>query len=269
MAFSGTRHLLGRVAVGVALAAVYTAAFMHGKTAWGIAVLLLLLVGAAEWARLGGFTWGQSLVYVLSVLLLAGLSILLVADKGSDKLYTAGLLFWLLLAPLALLGYRLRSEIFHAVVGALILICTWTAIIDLYGMNPYLLLFVVVLVASYDTSAMLIGQRFGRKRLAPKVSPNKTWEGVAGGVLVAHLAAFALWGYHDGTYPLIAVMCFTLIMLVLSILGDLFESVIKRSADVSDSSRVLLSHGGVLDRIDGMLPVLPFVALVDQSLGLS
>jgi len=257
-----------RIAVGCLLAAVFIAAYLHSRPAWGAATLILLLVGAIEWARLGGFTWGQTVFYVLSIVGLSASSVTLFAggSGGGVNLYALGMLFWILLAPVALVGVRFRSEYAHALVGALILVSAWTAIIDLNERNPHLMLFAIVLVALFDSFAMFFGRRFGKKKLAPRISPNKTWEGVGGGFIIAHVAAFGLWVYHGGSFPLVMYSCFTLAMLALALLGDLYESTIKRQAGVSDSGFLLMSHGGVLDRVDGMLPVIPFAALMDRSL---
>jgi len=143
--------------------------------------------------------------------------------------------------------------------GSLVLIPAYLAIISLYSLQPTLLLFVLVIVWAADIGAYFAGKRFGKVKLAPNVSPGKTWEGVLGGLLsVAVLALVcARWLEID----IAVLMPFCLAVGIISIVGDLTVSMFKRDAGVKDSGRLLPGHGGVLDRIDSVTAAAPLFAL--------
>lgn len=139
-------------------------------------------------------------------------------------------------------------------------------------LGPSLISFLIAVVALADSGAYFAGRTFGKHKLAPVVSPNKTWEGVAGGALASivgtgamlwmssTLSWFSLPGHHPGFY-----FALTLLVVIASIVGDLLESMLKRDAGVKDSGTIFPGHGGVLDRCDGMLlagPVLYYCLLV-------
>jgi phosphatidate cytidylyltransferase len=129
------------------------------------------------------------------------------------------------------------------------------------------MLWMVLLVAFADIGAYFTGRRFGRRKLAPEVSPGKTWEGFWGGVLTSSLVCGAIlvaMGRFNGGWIFIMIL-----LVALSVLGDLFESVLKRLRGVKDSGRALPGHGGVLDRIDSAVAVLPYFALILIYAGLS
>lgn len=170
--------------------------------------------------------------------------------------------FWLLLVPLWLWrGWRLGAMGY--LLGWVLLMSTWAALLGLHGRSPLLLLAVMALVWVADIAAYFGGRTFGRHKLAPSISPGKTWEGVAGGVigvLVYGLLASAFLPVTQGVTWL-PLLGFLLLMTVFSIIGDLFESLIKRQANLKDSSQLLPGHGGILDRIDSQISTLPLVAL--------
>jgi phosphatidate cytidylyltransferase len=161
-----------------------------------------------------------------------------------------------------------------AVVGWLVLIATWVAVVALQTRSPGVLLAMMAIVWIADTAAYFAGRRFGRRKLAPSISPGKTWEGVYGALaavaiyalLLVPLAAAA--GY---TRPLDAIaaaiwVALTLLLTGLSIIGDLFESQLKRQRGVKDSGAILPGHGGVLDRIDALTAAMPPAALIAHHL---
>ncbi len=263
-------HTWSRVWIAILLIAVLGIAFHMGKLAWGSVTLILVGVGAVEWARLGHFKSSQVVYYAIAVMGLGLLGHWLLVGM-SDKtggLYGTAMLFWLLYAPLSLLGVRITSETLHALVGALILVSAWMASIRLYMESSDLMLFSIAMVAVLDSAAFFVGRRYGKSRMAPNISPKKTWAGLAGSVGAAYFCAFAAWLLLEASIPLVALLLFTLAVLLLSVVGDLFESTVKRSANVSDSGSILLGHGGILDLVDGLLPVLPFVALIAELLAL-
>ncbi|MCP4411035.1 MAG: phosphatidate cytidylyltransferase, partial [Gammaproteobacteria bacterium] len=133
-----------------------------------------------------------------------------------------------------------------------------------------LLLFSLCLVWAADTGAFIAGKAFGKHKLAPHVSPKKTWEGVAGGALLAILVAIVsshLLSIPDKQLPGLALM--VVIIVSYSVIGDLTESIFKRLAGVKDSGNILPGHGGVLDRIDGLTAVMPLCLLGYAILGIN
>ena len=150
--------------------------------------------------------------------------------------------------------------------GALVLIPAYLAIMSLYSLQPALLLFVLIIVWVADIGAYFTGKRFGKVKLAPKISPGKTWEGVFGGLLAVAVLTLvrARWQEID-----IAVLLpFCLAVAIISIIGDLTVSMFKRNAGVKDSGRLFPGHGGVLDRIDSVTAAAPLFALGISWVGL-
>ncbi len=154
--------------------------------------------------------------------------------------------------------------------GLLVIIPGWNGMIVLKLLNPegYLLLLIVILVAATDIGAYFVGRNFGRIKLAEKLSPNKTWEGVLGGGAVCVLTIILITGLVDLIFPAFfqidsfLIIFLTLTTIVFSVVGDLFESMLKRNQGIKDSGNMLPGHGGILDRVDGLLAVVPCFSLI-------
>jgi phosphatidate cytidylyltransferase len=147
-----------------------------------------------------------------------------------------------------------------AATGWLVLFPTWFALMDFHAMRPALLFGLMAVVAAADIGAYFAGRAFGRHKLAPSISPGKTWEGVVGGLLAVALYG-ALWLLLESTLTVpFPGFILLLAMASLSVVGDLFESWLKRQAGIKDSGHILPGHGGVLDRIDGLTSALPLAA---------
>jgi phosphatidate cytidylyltransferase len=153
-----------------------------------------------------------------------------------------------------------------ALAGVLVLLPAWLALVRLHQMNPQLLLFVLLLVVAADVGAYFAGRSFGKHKLAPRVSPGKTWEGVLGGFAGAMLLASigCVW-LHLAPLPFVALCA---VVFVASILGDLTESMFKRHAGLKDSGTLLPGHGGVMDRIDSVTAAAPIFLLGLERLSL-
>ncbi len=148
--------------------------------------------------------------------------------------------------------------------GWLLIVPTWLALVRLQAM-PWVLLAVLGVVWIADSAAYFAGRTWGRRKLAPLISPGKTWEGVAGAAVAVAVYHALVWyfGLRSVTLEIgVAAALLVACLLPLSILGDLFESWIKRQAGVKDSGTLLPGHGGVLDRIDALTSTLPLAALV-------
>ncbi|AOU98368.1 hypothetical protein BI364_10705 [Acidihalobacter yilgarnensis] len=257
-----------RLVTGLLLAGVAFAAILGlPNIAFGIFVLVTFLIGADEWARLtGGHTPLIRLAYVAVVAVVAGLAWGL-AEHGDVRLPILIGVIWWLAATVLLLVYSpnrpldviggMRMVMRLAVLPSLV--PAWLAIVWLQRYDPWLLVFLVVLAAVGDSAAYLAGKRFGRHRMAPRLSPGKTWEGLMGEMLMSLLLAIAgAWHFvADDVWLRMGFVGLCLLTVLASVVGDLFESLLKRLAGAKDSGSLLPGHGGVLDRFDSHLAVAP------------
>ncbi|MHB1214806.1 MAG: phosphatidate cytidylyltransferase [Thiobacillus sp.] len=252
--------LLRRVLTALLLLAVFVPAVLWAP-AWLWAALMAGMIGMAayEWARLSHFPPLSARAYAgLLTLCALVLPPLLAADWPAYQtaLIVLAVGFWLVAAPLWLLGrWHATQPFIRAVVGVVVLLPTWAALLYLHARGPGILLGVMAIVWIADTAAFFSGRHFGRRKLAPAISPGKTWEGVAGAFVALALYASAL-SLLAGM-PLLWLLLMVSGLLYLSVLGDLFESWIKRVSGMKDSGDMLPGHGGVLDRIDALTATLP------------
>lgn len=254
-----------RVASAVALAGAVAAAVTLLPDAGRAAFFLLLaLVGAYEWAKLAGV--GKPLGLVAWVAVTGGLlvGLWLVPPAGNAALAVAvpfwfgALLFVVAYPASAALG---RSTAFALAAGVVALGCAWFALTTL---RPGVVLWLLAAVAAADTGAYFAGRRFGRHRLAPRVSPGKTWEGAAGGALAAvGCGVVGAWALAE---PLAKWLALAAVVFAASVVGDLFESALKRARGVKDSGKLLPGHGGILDRVDSLLAAAPALAVLEGLL---
>ncbi|MGB2831560.1 MAG: phosphatidate cytidylyltransferase [Methylotenera sp.] len=231
---------------------------------WSFITLAAVLIGIWEWSKLIKLNHTQLLVSVACALVI-GLILTLASMTSlghySDELVfiLLGLstVFWIFVAPIWLITRKkINHQLFLAILGILLLLATWVALNGLHSISPWLLLAVLGTVWLADSAAYFAGKNFGRHKLAPEISPGKTWEGVAGALLAVTFYGLVICYYmHISRWLIVGLW----LMVVLSIMGDLFESLLKRQAGVKDSSHLLPGHGGVLDRIDGLIPTLPLV----------
>lgn len=229
--------------------------------AWLWAALMAVVVGMAayEWAQLSQFPPASARLYAV---LMAACAVALPLVAGEtwpayqNVLILLSMAFWLGLA-LLWLQRRWRGEhaFVRAAVGVVLLLPTWAALLYLHARGPGVLLGVLALVWIADTAAYFTGRRFGRHKLAPSISPGKTIEGVAGALLALMIYAGIL--SMVAHLPLLPLLIAVSALLYLAVLGDLFESWIKRVAGMKDSGKLLPGHGGVLDRIDALTSTLP------------
>ncbi len=225
---------------------------------------LLFLVGAWEWSQLAGLR-GPILraTYVLvCAAAMAGLwqASELIADFERVMLLT--MLGWIPLFGWIVFAPHRRATALAAVAGLWALVPTWLALSRLYlqeGEGRELVVFVLLLAWAADIGAFFAGKRFGRIRLAPFVSPNKTWEGVLGGLVAGFVVALAGRAWFD--FPPLAFLSLCIAAVLVSVVGDLLESMFKRQSGLKDSGSLLPGHGGMLDRIDSLTSSVPLVAL--------
>lgn len=273
--------LKSRVITAVILLALLLAAlFALPPVAWAVLIVVMVMQGAVEWSRLSGFAGRKaSLYWVLTLLLMTGL---LWMDAGTTEaqhtythllVYSASALLWLIIVPLWLMsGWKVERPVFMALTGWAVLVPTGLAMLDLRAASPWILLFVMCLVWVADIAAYFAGRKFGKNKLAPSISPGKTWEGVAGALLGVSIYVVVVWSFNpDFAYrELLPILLLAAWWWVgLAVIGDLFESAVKRQAGVKDSGALLPGHGGLLDRIDALTSTLPLaaLALLLQKLG--
>ena len=251
-----TAMLLGTVFV--------TALFSLSDTLWAIFLLGFITIGAWEWGVLSGFSRRGRGIFS-ACLFLSGLVLLpdlasfsMIRHWSAMALIGASTLFWFFVAPLWLARqWHIRHPVLAILIGTLLLLPPWIALVDLRQIGPSVVLMAILTVAIADSAAYFSGKRFGKHKLAPSISPGKTWEGVMGAMITVTVfgTGLCLW---SGWNPWFATGF--LVLVVLSVIGDLFESLIKRQAGKKDSGSLLPGHGGVLDRIDGLTSTLPLVA---------
>lgn len=259
-----------RVTTALLLAPLPILALLFLPTPWlAAAVAAVLLAGLWEWTAFAGLreTVPRVAFLTANALLLAALAwgggpslfpLKLVALLG--VLAWVGALAWLLHPDLAR-GDGDGARALKLFAGSLAVVPAWCALAWLHSedpLGPRWTLFAVALVWAADSGAYFVGSKFGRRKLAPAISPGKTWEGVWGGLAASALlavAALPLLGLGWSQLP--ALVLLTVVTAAISVAGDLFESLMKRHSGVKDSGDLFPGHGGLMDRLDSLLAALP------------
>jgi len=260
-----------RVITAVILLVLFLSAlFALPDTGWAALVIVIVLQGASEWSGLAKFSGRKaSAFWWLTLLMMLGL---VWFDAGHTPeqqalphvlVYAVSAVLWLVIVPTWLMaGWKVEQPSLMALVGWAVLIPTGLAMMDLRGGHPMWLLGMMGLVWMADIAAYFTGRKFGKNKLAPSISPGKTWEGVAGALLGVSVYVILAWSFSGYSYPVLSVLLVASWCWVgLAVSGDLFESAIKRQAGVKDSGALLPGHGGLLDRIDALTSTLPLAAL--------
>ncbi|MBG6074503.1 phosphatidate cytidylyltransferase [Polaromonas sp. CG_9.11] len=263
----------------VLLAILLPALFYRTPVPFCVLALLMIAAGAWEWGRLNAFGQDGSFALATLCVLACGLSWYGgLLDRPLPLLWAASGAAWVVagawLLRVGVAGWSRIPKALRLCGGLVALWLAWLAIAQARVMGIEFLLSVLVLVWAADIFAYFAGRalggRFSKGKLAPSISPGKSWEGVWGGMagVVALSLAWVFWGGNTLYSQLaqrhgIALMLLAVIFLAaMSVVGDLVESLIKRSAGVKDSSGLLPGHGGVLDRVDALLPTLPLAMML-------
>ena len=239
--------------------------------------LVALLAAAWEWSRLlapevGRAAWLYALFCLAIILFLLGMQ----NASWQFALLLLAVIFWFFVAPFILAkGMNLSLEKlrpFYVVLGFILLPATWFALVFLRELGLIFLLSSMALVWIADIGAYFVGKAFGKHKLAVQISPGKSIEGAIGGLILCYVYAFlcvyflpfestlfGAWAIRFGWVPMFLMVT---VLTAFSIFGDLFESQLKRLAGVKDSSHLLPGHGGVLDRVDALIPAMPIAALL-------
>lgn len=258
---------------------VIAALFLLPLHYFAIVMVLLCTLGAWEWAQ---FTRFNSAAQRRSFALVSGLffafiAFLPVSIKGEvfaislflSAIWWIGALVMVKRYPASAEGWR-NSTALKILFGALTLTPFLMGMLVLreqnYGINSYdgaiLLLYVMVLVWSTDSGAYAAGRLLGKHKLLPNVSPGKTVEGLIGGLISAAIVAVIFNYIAPLQYSVVALVVSSLIAVLVSVLGDLAESMFKRVAKIKDSSQLIPGHGGILDRIDSLTAAIPVFAFI-------
>ncbi|EDT41610.1 phosphatidate cytidylyltransferase [Burkholderia ambifaria] len=246
-------------------------------TAFGALIGVVLVFAAWEWARLLKLGATGSVVYaIVAAAALAATAPLGVGASSSRPLFMAAGVFWLLVGPFSL---RRKPELaggvwraFLLAAGLVVFAACWHALVAARADGVPFVLSLLLVVWLADIGAYFAGKAFGKRKLAITISPGKSWEGAIGGwfavMVVAGVAMAAHWfeptlfSAFAARYGMPGAWAALTLLVAYSVIGDLFESLLKRQAGVKDSSGLLPGHGGVLDRVDALLPVLPLAMLL-------
>jgi len=243
------------------------------KTAIAIIFAVVLLQGAWEWTALAGIK--RSFFRLIYVLLIAvGMYYVWPGTGDRFLMKASGFLAvaWWVIAflwiqfPELLKKQSIISLTFKLLSGVFVLLPVWYGLVSIHSVTadgPVWLLYVMMLVWVADSGAYFAGKAFGKHKVAPRVSPGKTWEGVFGAMILvaAYSLAGLLWLPMENGLMLLLVIS-SIVLVPLSLVGDLFESLMKRHSGLKDSGNLLPGHGGVLDRIDGLTPAIPAFMLM-------
>jgi phosphatidate cytidylyltransferase len=257
-----------RVITGLILGALFLGGiFLLPPAAAVLAFGAVFCIAAWEWAAFASikglaaraaFVAAMALIYLVAWRLSAQQPLLLTM-LGLACLWWLVAFCWLTLAP------ERHQPLLTLLCGLLTLPPAFVALMRLevsvrgFAPGPQLVLFMILMVASADIGAYFAGRRFGRRKLAPRVSPGKTWEGAAGGLVgVALMSAAGAAHFH---LPVFSVIAFGCCVGIFSVIGDLTESMFKRAVALKDSGTLLPGHGGLLDRLDSVTAAAPLYAL--------
>src|SRR5574337_1320751 len=256
------------------LAAFLSALFLLSPQAWLVFAVLVAWIAAWEWGGLVGWSgvWRASYPVLAGILVAALGAVTGLASTGVARhpiltgVYLASAAFWLAWVPLWLSRkWRIKRIAAGVATGLMVVVPASLALAHARQVSPAFLLACMAAVWLADIAAYFVGRAIGRHKLAPAISPGKSWEGAIGGAVA--VVAYGVWlllrkaGLSLDGVGLAAAVVALLAFTAVSIEGDLFESLLKRQAGIKDSGTILPGHGGVLDRIDSLTSTLPLVGL--------
>jgi phosphatidate cytidylyltransferase len=226
-----------------------------------------VIAGAWEWSAFLGLSTNTARYFFVTLIgaLLAG--VVFVVPAWSELILQIACVWW---GVAFIWTFFFPTPIPLAIrwlAGALILVPLFIALLLLYSISPQMMLFALLIVWVADMGAYFAGKKFGRVKLAPSISPGKTWEGVFGGLIMVAVLT-VVWSQYYAGMDLAVLMPFCLAVGALSVVGDLTVSMFKRTAGVKDSGKLFPGHGGVLDRVDSVSAAAPLFVLGLNWLGL-
>lgn len=261
----------------VLVSAFLLALFYLPPIGWLAVSTLIAALAAWEWGALIGFgkqarvSFGLAVVVVAVLTAIASPGAVGIAGESDSAaialgrwFYYPSAAFWILVAPIWMKSrWRIHGSVLGVLVGAVVILPTWLALVQIKLAGELVLLAIMATVWLADIAAYFSGRTFGRHKLAPAISPGKTWEGAIGGVLAVVAYGFFYLSVLPKELAGSPALLFVLLVAfaAFSIVGDLLESLLKRQAGLKDSSGILPGHGGVLDRIDSLTSTLPMAAI--------
>lgn len=257
-----------RILTAIILIPIVVSAILFLPTPYlAILFALLCIGGAIEWAKLSGMDECAAMaVYPLFIMMAIGGCYWLKTQNWELYLLGPVSLFWLVMMPVLLarrkpIGKDSGLNIIFLMIGLILLSSTWLSLTLLHHHNKMgagILLFVLVLIWVADSGAYFTGKKFGKNKLAPVVSPGKTREGLYGALAFGLIWSLGYYWYqpYDGV-NLGEFIALCVLVVVVSMVGDLFESLLKRKRDIKDSGHILPGHGGILDRVDSIIAAAP------------
>ena len=265
-----------RIITALCMIAIFLPAlFLMPPMLFSIATVPLVLIAGWEWSRLVKI---RSVIARIGYLLLIVMTLFAFSlwlglpdmfdPQRAQQLLLVAVGVWAFIF-LWIQGYPSSAILWSArpilgLLGLMLLGFTWIAIVTIlnYQSGQWLLLLAIVIIVLADVGGFFAGKYFGKHKLAPIISPGKTWEGFVGGLLLEGVLVGSLVWYLSDHVTVLGLSLLVIPVALYSVLGDLFESMIKRHSGVKDSGRLLPGHGGVLDRIDGVMAALPMFGLI-------
>jgi phosphatidate cytidylyltransferase len=240
----------------------------------GFLALLMIAAGLAGWEWLSMIGIKSKLLRPVAIVLLLLLALLSLPTLSSQSMLLFLLAYWLIISLLVIIfAHRSLPVYFNQAlqnqfVSFLLAVVTLSGFVysalwlhGLASIGPETVLYLLLVVWLMDTGGYFFGKRFGKHKLATAISPNKTWEGLAGGLLLVSVAFFISMAIGlPAELGMLNWLALTILAALAAVIGDLFESLIKRSYHIKDSGQLLPGHGGMLDRIDSLLAASPVFA---------
>ena len=235
--------------------------FLFSGKFFSFVIYIVSLLALYEWSKLLHFKSHEKNIFLaISLFFIYLIDSYLSYDDARSILIGASI-FWICIAPLFLIyKIHLKNFFLSSLIGWMLVMPLIISLNYLIQLSPWTVLLVLTTIWLADSGAYFFGKQFGKRKLAPSISPGKTWEGFIGALFVVSLFSITL-TYFGFVNSYASILFFNLILL-LSVEGDLFESFIKRIAKVKDSGDLIPGHGGVLDRIDSLCSSLPLATLI-------
>ncbi len=235
--------------------------FLFSGRFFSFLIYVASLLALYEWSKLLYFKSHEKKIFLVISLCFIYLIDKYLSYNDARSVLIGASIFWICIAPLFLIfKTHLKNFFLSSFIGWILIMPLIISLNYLIQLSPWVVLLVLTTIWLADSGAYFFGKQFGKRKLAPSISPGKTWEGFIGALFVVSLFSITL-TYFGFVTSYASILFFNLILL-LSVEGDLFESYIKRMAKVKDSGDLIPGHGGVLDRIDSLCSSLPLATLI-------
>ena len=257
--------LISRILSALVMLIVFLSSmFLFSGRYFSFVIYIPSLLALHEWSKLLYFKSHEKIFFLAISLALIYFIDKYLNSEDSRLILLIASVFWLCIAPLFLIfKINLKNFFFSSLIGWILVMPLIISLNYLIELSPWVVLLVLTTIWLADSGAYFFGKQFGKRKLAPSISPGKTWEGFVGALFVVSLFSIVM-TYFGFVSSYMSILFFNLI-LILSVEGDLFESYIKRMAKVKDSGDLIPGHGGVLDRIDSLCSSLPLATLILMS----